>query len=104
MLLLLLLHCFRSARADTQNNDASKQDDSLETKKVLHLTANPTAKQNSKNNKNGTALVDGNTKLTQYFQIRRSARKTKKEVEQETLKSYEMAIINKRAEGLEVCT
>lgn len=70
---------------------------------MLHLTANPTAKQNSKNNKLSNDNCH-NTKLTQYFQIRRSARKTKKEVEQETLKKYEMAIVNMVEDGLEVST
>lgn len=100
-------HTFRSKKGSTKTDPALAQDGAaaaVDTKKVLHLTVNPTAKQNSKNNKkNGASLTnDCNTKLTQFFQIRRSARKTKKEVEQETLKKYEMAIINMVEDGLEV--
>lgn len=43
-----------------------------------------------------------NTTLTSYFHLRRSVRKTKKEVQEEKIKSIEQAIIEGREDGLEV--
>lgn len=73
--------------------------------KVLNTTANPTARQNTKNNKNDDKIrheASNNKKLTDFFPIRRSVRKTNKEVQEELLRSYEKAIIEQREEGLEV--
>lgn len=43
-----------------------------------------------------------NKTLTEYFQLRRSVRKTKKEVQEERLKSIEQAVIHGKEDGLEV--
>lgn len=43
-----------------------------------------------------------NPKLTSYFHLRRSVRKTKKEVQEEKTKSIELAVIQGREDGLEV--
>ncbi|XP_063697078.1 histone-lysine N-methyltransferase Set8 [Culicoides brevitarsis] len=71
-------------------------------KKVLNSSANPSARQNTRNNK---AKQDNATKkLTDFFPIRRSVRKTNKEVQQELMRSYEKAIIEQSEDGLEVKT
>ena len=64
---------------------------------MLNSSANPTAKQNSKNNKTLTE-----TKLTDFFPVRRSVRKTKKEVIEEQNLDIQKAIIDGREEGLAV--
>lgn len=71
-------------------------------KQVLNSSANPSARQNTKNNKKSNKEDDANKKLTDYFPIRRSVRKTNKEVQQELLRSYEKAIIEQSEDGLEV--
>lgn len=43
-----------------------------------------------------------NATLTSYFHLRRSVRKTKKEVQEEKIKSIEQAVIEGREDGLEV--
>lgn len=71
-------------------------------KQVLNSSANPTARQNTKNNKKSIKEEDANKKLTDFFPIRRSVRKTNKEVQQELLRSYETAILRQSEDGLEV--
>uniref|UniRef100_A0A336M1X5 [histone H4]-lysine(20) N-methyltransferase n=1 Tax=Culicoides sonorensis TaxID=179676 RepID=A0A336M1X5_CULSO len=72
-------------------------------KHVLNSSANPSARQNTKNNKKSNKEEDtNNKKLTDFFPIRRSIRKTNKEVQQELLRSYEKAIIEQCEEGLQV--
>lgn len=78
------------------SNDNNKSDEN----KISNPSANPTAQQNNKNNK--LKATGGNTKLTEYFTIRRSSRKTKKEVQNEILRSYEQAVLQKVENGLEV--
>lgn len=53
---------------------------------------------NTNNNHNATKA----TKLTDFFPVRRSVRKTKKAVEQEQLRSIEAAIRNEQQDGLVV--
>lgn len=71
-------------------------------KQVLNSSANPSARQNTKNNKKTIKEEDANKKLTDFFPIRRSVRKTNKEVQQELLRSYENAIMQQSEDGLEV--
>lgn len=71
-------------------------------KQVLNSSANPSARQNTKNNKKSIKEDNANKKLTDFFPIRRSVRKTNKEVQQELLRSYEKAIIEQSEDGLEV--
>lgn len=78
---------------------ASQQDGK---KTVLNSSANPSARQNTKNNKKTDKQDNANKKLTDFFPIRRSVRKTNKEVQQELLRSYEKAIIEQSEDGLEV--
>lgn len=49
-----------------------------------------------------SALVDTNKKVTEFFTVRRSVRKTKKEVQEERMRNIEQAIREGREEGLEV--
>lgn len=104
---------FRTEPKSRENNlgsdlSSSKlvfQNETKMKEKVLNSTANPTARQNTKNNKKDNKIrhdASNNKKLTDFFPIRRSVRKTNKEVQQELLRSYEKAIIEKREEGLEV--
>lgn len=44
----------------------------------------------------------GNKKITEFFTVRRSVRKTKKEVQAERMRTLEQAIIEEKEEGLEV--
>lgn len=46
--------------------------------------------------------VNSNHKLTEYFPVRRSVRKTKKTVLEEKQKFLEEAVLAKQEEGLEV--
>lgn len=47
--------------------------------------------------------TDGNNKkITEFFTVRRSVRKTKKEVQAERMRTIEQAIFEEREEGLEV--
>lgn len=50
----------------------------------------------------GAAATGGNKTLTEYFQVRRSVRKTKKEVQEEKNRSIERAVIDGREDGLKV--
>lgn len=75
-------------------------------KPVLNTAANPTALQNTNNNQsraNGTAAA-ANKKVTDYFQVRRSVRKTKKEVQWERDRDLERAIHEQRESGLKIVT
>lgn len=49
-----------------------------------------------------TASIDNNMKVTEFFTVRRSVRKTKKEVQEERMRNIERAIREGREEGLEV--
>lgn len=86
-------------------------------KSVLYDSINPTAQQNTHNNINskqteGTKAVTAtvgknleagtNKKLTDYFQVRRSVRKTKKEVQWERDRDIEKAIREERESGLKI--
>lgn len=51
---------------------------------------------------NKPSTVESNKKVTEFFTVRRSVRKTKKEVQAERLKDLEQAILEEREEGLEV--
>lgn len=59
---------------------------------ILNSLTDPSAQQNCNNNKN--------TKLTDFFPVRRSVRKTKKTVEQEHVRSIETAISSGQETGL----
>lgn len=69
----------------------------VEKKPILNSSANPSAQQNTTNN-----TTSHNTKLTEFFPVRRSVRKTKKEVQAEQNKSIEQALIAGCEDGLEV--
>lgn len=86
-------------------------------KLVLNDSVNPTAQQNTNNNqsskqnevptvvpkpaaKHGQAGT--NTKLTDFFQVRRSVRRTKKEVQWERERDIEIAIHEERETGLKI--
>ncbi|XP_058457066.1 N-lysine methyltransferase KMT5A [Malaya genurostris] len=85
-------------------------------KPVLNDSVNPTAQQNTNNNNQsnkqseGSAVVTtgsksetgGNKKLTDFFQVRRSVRKTKKEVQWERDRDIEKAIREERETGLKI--
>lgn len=58
----------------------------------MNSLTDPSAQQNCNNNKN--------TKLTDFFPVRRSVRKTKKTVEQEHVRSIEAAISSGQETGL----
>jgi histone-lysine N-methyltransferase SETD8 len=45
---------------------------------------------------------EGNKKITEFFTVRRSVRKTKKEVQAERMRTLEQAIMEEKEEGLEV--
>ena len=49
------------------------------------------------------SVADNNKKVTEFFTVRRSVRKTKKEVQEERMRNIERAIREGREEGLEVC-
>lgn len=49
-----------------------------------------------------SAIADANKKVTEFFTVRRSVRKTKKEVQEERMRNIEQAIREGREEGLEV--
>lgn len=46
--------------------------------------------------------TDNNKKVTEFFTVRRSVRKTKKEVQAERMRNIEQAIFEEREEGLAV--
>lgn len=76
-------------------------------KPVLNTAANPTALQNTNNNNqsranSAAAAVAANKKVTDYFQVRRSVRKTKKEVQWERDRDLERAIYEQRESGLTI--
>lgn len=68
-------------------------------KAILNTAIDPSAQQNTNNNNNNT-IITKDTKLTDFFPVRRSVRKTKKAVEQEQLRSIESAIRNQQQDGL----
>lgn len=94
----------------------------LEKKKpVLNDSVNPTAQQNTNNNNQSTKPIEvptavstnvgkhssdagTNKKLTDFFPIRRSVRKTKKEVQWERDRDIEKAIREQRESGLKIQT
>lgn len=49
-----------------------------------------------------SAPADNNKKVTEFFPVRRSVRKTKKEVQEERMRNIERAIREGREEGLAV--
>ncbi|XP_021921759.1 N-lysine methyltransferase KMT5A isoform X2 [Zootermopsis nevadensis] len=51
---------------------------------------------------NGVSVASGNHKLTEYFPVRRSVRKTKTTVLEEQQRDLEEAILSQREDGLEV--
>lgn len=69
-------------------------------KPILNTTADPSAKQNTKNNKPSTKLVE--SKLTDFYPVRRSNRKTNRKVQEEKLRDFIDAICKEREDGLEV--
>lgn len=80
-------------------------------KPVLNTAANPTALQNTNNNNqsrqngqtaNAAPAAATNKKVTDYFQVRRSVRKTKKEVQWERDRDLERAIREQRESGLKI--
>lgn len=86
-------------------------------KPVLNDSVNPTAQQNTNNNQSSkqsdvpppvtTNVVKhgeagANKKLTDFFQVRRSVRKTKKEVQWERDRDIEKAIREQRESGLKI--
>ncbi|XP_058834194.1 N-lysine methyltransferase KMT5A [Topomyia yanbarensis] len=86
-------------------------------KTVLNDSINPTAQQNTNNNNQSSKPsegptvvstggksvgVGGNKKLTDFFQVRRSVRKTKKEVQWERDRDIEKAIREERETGLKI--
>lgn len=83
-------------------------------KPVLNDSINPTAQQNSIANNNSkfdnppvvvvrSGETGSNKKLTDFFQVRRSVRKTKKEVLWERERDVEKAIREERETGLKIC-
>jgi hypothetical protein len=48
------------------------------------------------------SAADNNKKVTEFFTVRRSVRKTKKEVQEERMRNIEQAIREGREEGLKV--
>lgn len=76
----------------------------IEKKPILNSSANPSAQQNTTNNNTTTTTTTNshNTKLTEFFPVRRSVRKTKKEVQAEQNKSIEQSLIAGCEDGLEV--
>uniref|UniRef100_U5EU97 [histone H4]-lysine(20) N-methyltransferase n=1 Tax=Corethrella appendiculata TaxID=1370023 RepID=U5EU97_9DIPT len=85
-------------------NDVEILDGFDEKKKVLNVSINPTAQQNTNNNKTFViaGTTDGNKKLTDFFPVRRSVRKTKKEVQYEKERNIEKAIREQRQDGLKI--
>lgn len=87
-------------------------------KPVLNDSVNPTAQQNTNNNNQSSKQSEvptavptnapkhneagANKKLTDFFQVRRSVRKTKKEVQWERERDIEKAIREERETGLKV--
>lgn len=88
-------------------------------KPVLNDSINPTAQQNTNNNQSSkqgevpssvvtrnvvkhSGEAGANKKLTDYFQVRRSVRKTKKEVQWERDRDIERAIREQRESGLTI--
>lgn len=49
-------------------------------------------------------IINRNHKLTEYFPVRRSVRKTKKTVMEENQKNIEERILSQREDGLKVCS
>lgn len=58
--------------------------------------------QAEKSFKAPSAPADNNKKVTEFFTVRRSVRKTKKEVQEERMRNIERAIREGRDEGLAV--
>lgn len=98
----------------TEINAASEID---KKKPVLNDSINPTAQQNTNNNQSSKQDVPSaatttvvkhsgeagtNKKLTDFFQVRRSVRKTKKEVQWERDRDIEKAIREQRESGLKI--
>lgn len=87
-------------------------------KPVLNDSVNPTAQQNTNNNNQSSKQCEvptavptiaakhgeagTNKKLTDFFQVRRSVRKTKKEVQWERERDIEKAIREERETGLKI--
>lgn len=115
-----------SAKKTTVTTTASD----VSKKQILNTVADPTAEQNTTNNtaanmvntiavaaaaaaaasnNNNNIIIDlttstasKSTKLTDFFPVRRSVRKTKKAVEQEQMRNIEAAIRNAQQDGLTV--
>lgn len=90
---------------------ALKPETEQKKKPVLNTAANPTALQNTNNNNqsrqngqtaNAAPAAATNKKVTDYFQVRRSVRKTKKEVQWERDRDLERAIREQRESGLKI--
>lgn len=62
----------------------------------------PTPEVEPKKSVKQPAADGGNKKITEFFTVRRSVRKTKKEVQAERMRTLEQAIIEEKEEGLEV--
>lgn len=69
-------------------------------KPLVHSATDPTAHQNTTNNNKSVPRFQPPKPITDFFPIRRSVRKTKKEVEEEFLKSIGVAIDKDIEEGL----
>lgn len=102
----------------TSSSGALIKPDLDKKKPVLNDSVNPTAQQNTNNNNQSskqnevpTAVPTSapkhgetgtNKKLTDFFQVRRSVRKTKKEVQWERERDIEKAIREERETGLKI--
>lgn len=71
-------------------------------KAILNAAIDPSAQQNATVVAVLPPIATKNTKLTEFFPVRRSVRKTKKAVEQEQLRNIEAAIRNEQEDGLVV--
>lgn len=98
----LLRHLLKASNVDfvsrltlPSDNNVIHQDHDYDGNKVQPQVAKPF--------KAPSAPADNNKKVTEFFAVRRSVRKTKKEVQEERMRNIERAIIEGREEGLEVC-
>lgn len=74
------------------SEDAMRQDQDKTIKKPEEI----------KPHKTKVSAADNNKKVTEFFTVRRSVRKTKKEVQAERMRNIEQAIFEEREEGLAV--
>jgi histone-lysine N-methyltransferase SETD8 len=84
------------------HHDVIHQDHDYDVKKPIKQSSEVVEAKTLKSSSASSAAANNNKKVTEFFTVRRSVRKTKKEVQAERMRTIEQAIKEEREDGLSV--